>query len=70
MSKLLTIDAWLEETFAESSRPSKKTIYRWIKKRPEIARKIGGKLYIVVSNDSTTNVTQRNSAIDRIAAKM
>ncbi len=72
MAKYLTLNDWLETTFTKSSRPSMKTVYRWIKKNPAMARKIGGKLYIVETADVIAPLTSptQHTRVQEIAAML
>lgn len=71
MAKLLTVNEWLEATFEENSRPCKKTVYRWIKKNPAMARRMGGKLYIVAASEKPAAETVKpNATVQRIADLM
>jgi hypothetical protein len=68
MAKLLTIDEWLEVTFGEKSRPSKKTVYRWVAKNPAMARRMGGKLYMVEGAAQPAEPPKPSADAQRIAA--
>lgn len=68
MAKLVTIDEWLSTTFTPDSRPCKKTVYRWIKKKPSMARRMGGRLFIVAGTDIPQTTEQE--MIDKIAEKL
>ena len=69
MAKLLTIDEWLDRTFGANSRPSKKTVYRWVAKDPTMARRMGGRLYMV-EGAGVPPTTQEQADVARIASKM
>lgn len=44
--KLLSVSEWLARYFDESSKPSERTIRRWITSGQVPARKVGGTWYI------------------------
>lgn len=47
MTGLLTIDDWVEQTFAPNSRPHRNTVYNWIKNGDLQTTRIGRKIYII-----------------------
>lgn len=69
MAKLLTIDEWLDKTFSVTSRPSKKTVYRWVAKDPTMARRMGGRLYML-EGAGVPQTTAEQAEVARIASKM
>lgn len=46
MSKLLTVEQWVEQRFEAGSRPSKRTVWRWIRDGRLPAERIGKRYYI------------------------
>lgn len=49
---LMAIDEWREQRFSPESRPSRRTVKRWIKERIIPGRVIGNRYYINVSAEA------------------
>lgn len=61
--KLITIEEYIETYYSHQSRPSRRTVWRWIRegKFPLVTQKMGKRIYI--KTDSTRT---GNPLVDRI----
>lgn len=63
MNKLITIKQFVELYFEEGSRPSKSTVWRWIKHSGELPARRIGRAYYITTADAQAFVDKHGSQI-------
>ena len=67
MSKLVTVEQWIEQRFSEGSRPSKRTVWRWIRDGRLPAERMGKRYFIALDATPTTAQPEWASLVGRVA---